>query len=189
MNVNPFKRQDGAFTLPAEFSRRQGKRPFTFGLDTWSALTVWNAAETMKTPHFDLDGLMEKCGHDNLDIRTMARREWFKRIARAVIVKESYNQFLVGEENYNGPKICEKTRKTILKADLTQIILDHRAKVQVWYAKKMQQKKQWEMNAKTAAAQSTAYAHAEAEEAEAVPPPELIIEDNGDLDNWETIAD
>jgi len=185
MNANPFKRQDGVFTLPAEFSRRQGKRPFTFGLDLWNALTVWNAAETMKTPHFDLDDLIKKCGHSNQDIRTVARREWFNRIARAAIVKESYNQFLVGEEYYNGPKICEKTRKTILKADLTQIILDHRAKVQVWYAKKMQQKEQREMKASMEAAQ----AQAEAEEEKAAPPPEVIIEDNGDLDDWETLAD
>jgi hypothetical protein len=181
MITNPFKRQDGAFTLPSEFSRRQGKRPFVFGMDLWSALTVWNAAETMKTQHFDLADLIGKCGHDNLDIRTVARREWCNRIARAAIVKESYNQFLAGEENYNGPKICENTRKTILKSDLTQIILDHRVKVQEWYDKKMQQKQEREMKPKAA--------EAVAAEAVAEAPPELVIEDNGDLDDWETLAD
>lgn len=143
---------------------------------------MWIAAETIKTPSFDLDALMERCGNDNQEIRAMARREWCRRIGRALIVKDAYGQFLAGEDNYNGPKICEKTHKTILKADLTQIILDHRAKVQAWFAKKMQRKKEQQLMKNPAA-------QVHAPSPVPVSTPDVVIEGNDDLESWEELAE
>jgi hypothetical protein len=177
-NINPFKPQHGVFTLPNQFVT---KRQFIFGPNQWCDLTMWIAAETLKTSSVDIDALMERCANNNLNIRNIAIREWTRIIACAIIKKEAYKQFLVGEENYNGPKICERTRKTILMSDLTQIILDHRVKVQVWRDKQKQQKKQIQ-NKKT----SPLPIH---EPVAAEPVSELIIEDNSELDNWEDLDD
>lgn len=179
--MNPFKPQHGIFTLPNEFARSQGKRPFIFGPNQWCDLTMWIAAEIIKPPTFDLDALLNNCGNENLEIRNMAMREWSRYIGRALIKKEAYLQFMVGEEQYNGPKICEKTHKTILKVDLTRIILEHRAKVQVWY-KKQQQQKQKQKQSKEETQEEPAHTPS-------VQVPELIIEDNGDLENWEDLDD
>lgn len=182
MNINPFKPQQGVFTLPNEFVRSQGKRPLIFGPDQWCDLTVWIASETIKKPTFDLDALMNRCAHENMEVRNMAVREWCRRIGRALITKEAYKQFTVGDDHYNGPKICERSRKTILMTDLTQIILDHRVKIQVWYDKRMQTKYQQQQKQQQQPPQQKQDPQPEPE-----PEPELVIQDNGDLDNWEDL--
>lgn len=175
MIKNPFNSHQGVFTLPNEFARSQMKR-LVFGPKQWCDLTIWIAAETMKNPTFDLEALMKKCSHEDIDIRNMAIREWSRRIANALIKKDAYGQFMLGEENYNGPKICEKTRKTILNIDLTQIILEHRVKVQIWFDKHLQQKKHMKP--------VILY-----DKRKIVVEHELIIEDNANLDNWEDLED
>ena len=186
MFINPFKPYQGIFTLPNEFARSRGKRPLIFGPNQWSDLTVWIASETVNPSTFDLDTLMKRCAHENMEVRNMAIREWSRRIGRALVIKEAYKQFAVGEEHYNGPKICEKTRKTILMSDLTQIILDHWVKVQVWYYKHMQTKQQQLQKQKP---QKQPRLPEPEPEPEPELEPELVIEDNGDLDNWEDLDD
>lgn len=186
MTTNPFKPQHGIFTLPNELLRSQGKRPFIFGPNQWCDLTVWIASETIKPSTFDWDALLNNCGHENLEIRNMAMREWSRRIGCALIKKQAYSQFMAGEEQYNGPKICEKTHKTILKVDLTRIILEHRAKVREWYKKKKEQQQQQKDKQRQQKEQQQKEQQQQ-ERAVLDKVPELIIEDHGDLDNWEEI--
>jgi|TARA_B110000093_G_scaffold136482_1_gene146265 hypothetical protein len=158
----------GNFELSNEMKSRQGNRKFVFGEHQWGRLTNWIAAETLYTPSFDMDGLFDKMYHVDIEIRQEAKREFNRRISRAIIMGDGDRQFMCGETSTNFPKIKSKTYRTIKISDLVWIINDHRAKLKEWSKPKPVKP-------------------VKPVQKPELPEPELVIENDDVPDDWDTI--
>lgn len=98
----------------------------------------------MGSATFDLDDLVLKMQHDDLDVRNKNQRFWFKKIDEYAFKGKAQNIFM--DSHYNGPhiKVPDKYSKhysTISNVDITRILVEHRAAVAQWYVdKKLKEK-------------------------------------------------
>ena len=96
----------------------------------WNSLTMWNA-------HLVLHEHKEMLEKDKRNAERITekkhRDEWTKRIVGEMIRKQSVNQFRVGEESTNFPKIKEQEYKRGITVEkITEILVNHREILIEW---------------------------------------------------------
>jgi len=154
----------------SKLKARYGKKPFIFGDRQWSNLSDWVKHE-VDAPTFNMELLMTRMAHKDCELRWKNQRVWMGYILDASRTDNYIVPSHKGEiEISKAPRIRARTYKQgISLQELTQILLDHRDKMVEW---------------KKAKPSVVAEPEPDPE-----PEPELVIEDNGELDDWETLED
>ena len=171
MTLDP-KRITGFFApRDSKFIAKHGSGPVTFVAQDWHRLGLWNASED-QTPTFDLEQLLVRMQHADIQVRRDAQNLWMMKILEGMRPVFSERQFHDGRV-YGGPKIHARTYKRgIPLIELTQILIEHRALAHQWYitkdakaAEKVAKDAEEETARKTAKTEAKARAAAEAAEA------------------------
>ena len=171
MTLDP-KRITGVFApRDSKFIAKHGSGPVTIVAQDWHRLGLWNASED-QTPTFDLEQLLVRMQHADIQVRRDAQNLWMMKILEGMRPVFSERQFHDGRV-YGGPKIHARVYKRgIPLIELTQILIEHRALAHQWYitkdakaAEKAAKDAEEETARKTAKTEAKARAAAEAAEA------------------------
>lgn len=174
----------GYFELSSDIQSKHRKGPFVFDDHQWGRLTNWIASETLINPTFDMDQLIKNMSHKDVNIAMKAKREFNRKVSRAIILGEGDRQYMLGETLSKFPKIKKPIYRKIQLSELVKILMDHREKIKQWKldleAKELKQKKpdtRGAENTSTKAAENTNKA------AENTSP---VIQNSG-VNNWENL--
>mgnify|MGYP006088342821 FL=1 len=167
----------GDFELSTDIKSQHRKGPFVFGDHQWGRLTNWIASETLIKPTFDMDELIQHMSNKDISIAMKAKREFNRKVSRAIIMGEGDRQYMLGETLSKFPKIKKGTYRTMKLCDLVKILMDYRSKIMNW--KQELEAKQTKKNTRQAAENTSPKA------AENTSPK---IKNTGNLNNWENLV-
>ena len=120
--------------VTAEHKKRVGSGNLKVKKGDWSVLSMWNA-------HLVIHEHKELLDKDKKDAE-MVRDGWTKRIVGEMIRKSSVNQFRVGEESTNFPKIsAQEYVRGITVEKITEILMNHREALTEWKKNKAKKEK------------------------------------------------
>lgn len=169
----------GTFELSSDIQSKHRKGPFVFGEHQWGRLTNWIASETLIKPTFDMDQLIENMSHQDVNIAMKAKREFNRKVSRAIILGEGDRQYMLGETLSKFPKIKKPTYRTMQLSELVKILMDHREKIRKW-KHDLEAKESKKKKVNTRGAENTSPKAAENTSPK--------IQNTGNINNWETLA-
>ena len=174
----------GIFELSSDIQSKHRKGPFVFGDHQWGRLTNWIASETLIKPTFDMDQLIKNMSHEDVNIAIKAKREFNRKVSRAIILGEGDRQYMLGETLSKFPKIKKPIYRKMQLSTLVQILMDHREKIKQWKldleAKELKKKKP-----NTRGAENTNKAAENTNKAAENTSP--VIQKSG-VENWENLS-
>ena len=160
----------------------------------WSKLSFWNASVVFESRSAsskksskggssvasDLE--YEARLVDKLATEHASREEWTKRILNGIVRNEHVSAFI--DRSTNWPKIKKREYKQgITMAEMTTILMEHRAALIDWIEKQNEMKKAQKVKTKTIV---ETVVSEEASEPE-VPEPEIVISNDDAPDDWEDL--
>ena len=130
------KRITGNFMIVnPKLKARYGKRPFEFGERQWTNIHYWIKDELeMNPPSFDMDLLVSRMMHKDVEVRRKNQRIWMGYVLSAarrdtLIVLTHKGEFKIS----NAPKLRARVYKQgISLYELTKIIVEHRDRLVEW---------------------------------------------------------
>jgi hypothetical protein len=130
------KRITGNFMIvDPKLKARYGKRPFVFGERQWTNICDWIKDElVMNAPSFDMDLLVSRMMHKDVEVRRKNQRIWMGYVLSAarrdtLIVINRNGEFQIS----NAPKLRARVYKHgISLCELTKIIVEHRDRLVEW---------------------------------------------------------
>ena len=122
----------GRFHLSSDIQSKHNKGDFVFGNHQWGRLTNWIASETLIKPTFDMDQLIKNMSHEDVNIALKAKREFNRKVSRAIILGEGDRQYMLGETLSKFPKINKPIYRKMELSTLVQILMEHREKIKQW---------------------------------------------------------
>ena len=169
----------GYFEIPTDIKSQHRKTPLVFGNHQWGRLTNWIASETLIKSTFDMDQLIENMSHKDVNISIKAKRDFCGRVTRAIILGDGDRQFMHGESSSNFPKIKKPIYRKIQLSELVKILMDHREKINRWKLE-LESKELKQRKVNTRGAENTSPKAAENTSPK--------IQNTGNLNNWESLA-
>ena len=151
----------------------------------WNSLTMWNA-------HLVLHEHKEMLEKDKRNAGRITekknRDEWTKRIVGEMIRKQSVNQFRVGEESTNFPKIKEKEyNRGITVEKITEILMNHREVLIEWKKNKAKKAAEDRLVKERPVKQLSAEERSEVLVEIALPARSEVLVGIAEVDDWEDL--
>ena len=167
--------------VTADHKKRLGSGNLKVLKGDWSVLSYWNA-------HLVIHEHKELLDKDKKDAE-MVRDGWTKRIVGEMIRKSSVNQFRVGEESTNFPKIsAQEYKRGITVEKITEILMNHREALSEWKKNKAKKEKMAKEQKAERAAKQAAEERAAAEPAEEeVSERTATLLEIAEVDDWEDL--
>ena len=163
----------------------------------WSKLSFWNASVVLesrvKKPSKSGSPVLSELEYEaklvgKLSTEYASREEWTKRILNGIVRNEYVNAFI--DRSTNWPKIKKREYKQgITMAEMTSIIMEHRATLVTWIEKQEEMKRVQKIKPMAAPIRDILVVEVPVVEVPVVEVPDVVITNDETPDNWEDLED
>jgi hypothetical protein len=163
----------------------------------WSKLSFWNASVVLesrvKKSSKSGSPVISELEYEaklvgKLSMEHASREEWTKRILNGIVRNEYVNAFI--DRSTNWPKIKKREYKQgITMAEMTSIIMEHRATLVTWIEKQEEMKRVQKIKPMAVPVRDVPDVEVPDVEVPDVEVPDVVISNDETPDNWEDLED